>query len=606
MKGPTLRMSQLITTWGPGAMVDLPDEAVVIAGTDFWTYNKAVELPVVHESRLERKVARLLDVPHVTLRTPPAAIEVKGYTAKIRAYRFPRWYVVQRVEEHRGFQRRRLVPEGDVQGGKALVDGKKWKVVPVRFVRACAHGHLGDIDWYAFVHGQDVMCRRELYVEERGITGDLGSIWITCACGAEIQIKKAVAAAPTRPGEKSHPSRLGWCDGARPWLRDRDPDGCDQPARLLIRSASNAWFPEQLSVISIPDTLNEVETAVSVYYEKYLSAFDSIDDVEFALKKMPALREHFAGFAAADIMEAIERLRTGISASTDIPVKDVEFDAFTRTETEMGSDQPFGDFYARTLPRVHWDKPWMQGVARVVLVHRLREVIALTGFTRLESTGPDTTGELSVDVTRAPLARFTEWVPAYENRGEGIFLQFDAVAVHAWRERDAVKQRAVLLRRGFDAWAADHATSARTWPGVTYHMLHSLSHLLLTAIALECGYPASSLRERVYAGEGRYGILIYTSSPDAEGTLGGLVMESRSIAGYMQRALQLAQLCSNDPVCALHEPEPHTHQLLHGAACHGCLLISENSCEQRNDYLDRALVIPTLMTPGAAMFSLES
>jgi hypothetical protein len=41
---------------------------------------------------------------------------------------------------------------------------------------------------------------------------------------------------------------------------------------------------------------------------------------------------------------------------------------------------------------------------------------------------------------------------------------------------------------------------------------------------------------------------------------------------------------------------------LHGAACHGCALVAETSCEMRNDYLDRALVVPVLGFPDAAFF----
>jgi len=43
-------------------------------------------------------------------------------------------------------------------------------------------------------------------------------------------------------------------------------------------------------------------------------------------------------------------------------------------------------------------------------------------------------------------------------------------------------------------------------------------------VALECGYPASSIRERIYAIPSvGYGVLLYTGSSDAEGTLGGLI-----------------------------------------------------------------------------------
>src|SRR5262249_22797323 len=151
------------------------------------------------------------------------------------------------------------------------------------------------------------------------------------------------------------------------------------------------------------------------------------------------------------------------------------------------------------------------------------------------------------------------------------------------------------LLRGFECWKADRPGSTREFFGLPYIALHSLSHLLLTAVALECGYPASSIRERVYAGAAGYGILLYTASPDAEGTLGGLVEAGRRIATHLRAALQMAELCSNDPVCAHHRPDDRNEaRFLHGAACHGCLLISETSCEQRNDYLDRALVVPTV------------
>ena len=79
-------------------------------------------------------------------------------------------------------------------------------------------------------------------------------------------------------------------------------------------------------------------------------------------------------------------------------------------------------------------------------------------------------------------------------------------------------------------------------------MLHSLSHMLMTSIALDCGYPASSLRERVYAGDGGYGILIYTGSSDSEGTLGGLVETGRRLGGHLRGAVDKSRLCSNDPV----------------------------------------------------------
>jgi hypothetical protein len=165
-----------------------------------------------------------------------------------------------------------------------------------------------------------------------------------------------------------------------------------------------------------------------------------------------------------------------------------------------------------------------------------------------------------------------------------------------------VKARGDLLIHGFERWRAAQEGSKRAFPGAPYLMLHTFSHLLLTALSLDCGYPASSLRERIYAlpGEdntpasGQYGILLFTGTSDAEGTLGGLVKAGREIARHARRAIEMASLCSNDPVCAGHDPDSPSGRPLHGAACHGCCLIAETSCEQHNEFLDRALVATTV------------
>jgi hypothetical protein len=134
-------------------------------------------------------------------------------------------------------------------------------------------------------------------------------------------------------------------------------------------------------------------------------------------------------------------------------------------------------------------------------------------------------------------------------------------------------------------------------------LLHSLPHLLITTLSLDCGDAASSIRERVYAGAEGYGILLYTGSTGAEGTLGGLVDMGKSIGRHLGRALELGRLCSNDPVCAEHEPANTLEErYLHGAARHGCLLIAETCCERRNELLERALAVPTVATPDAAFF----
>jgi hypothetical protein len=119
-----------------------------------------------------------------------------------------------------------------------------------------------------------------------------------------------------------------------------------------------------------------------------------------------------------------------------------------------------------------------------------------------------------------------------------------------------------------------------------------------------------ALKERIYVLSGvtggapdRCGILIYTATAGAQGTLGGLVGTAPRFANILRSALERTTICSNDPVCADHEPDDRSgDRATHGAACHGCLLIAETSCEMRNLFLDRNLLVPTMATDGAAFF----
>ena len=287
----------------------------------------------------------------------------------------------------------------------------------------------------------------------------------------------------------------------------------------------------------------------------------------------------------------------------DKSIKQAEVETLLTSQDEMGSDQPEGDFYARNFP-LRGDRPRvLSAIHRIVLVHRLREVLVQVGFTRFESALPDIDGELSLDVRRASLAREISWLPAVENRGEGVFIAFEKDALDQWSERQDVRRRGLELFEGFNAWKKRQSATLDNFPGVKYIFLHSLSHLLITAVSLECGYSASSIRERIYAGESGYGILLCTGTPDSEGTLGGLVQTGRHLEYHLQNGVEIGRLCSNDPVCAQHKPNSvQEERFLHGAACHGCLLIAETSCERRNEFLDRALVVPTVEGLSAEFF----
>jgi hypothetical protein len=593
-----LRQSQVLTTFGPGSMVDLPNQSVLIGGLEFWKGDKER----VYEPRLEAWLGKRLDVPELKLFAPPVDAD-DGFAARtgIDAFLFPTWFLGQ-VEETwaapdgRVYRTRPLLPWNRlVKGGYLNRERKVEKVVPVRFVQACVRGHIGDIDWYGFVrHDYTTERTGELWLDEGGAGNDF----------AEIYVRDEKNGNQRRPlSEASIPDGtvLGWCSGRSPWLGPHVRERCTRPNRLLIRSASNAYFSQTVAVISLPDRDQAVRDAVDRVWEDFLQYCESEADVhkERRREKVGAALE---GLTDAVVWAEVQR-RLGGATPVEKGIKQAEIETLLAQKDTLGEDKPEGDFYARNHP-IEWLPKSAEGcLDRLVLVHRMREVSAQVGFTRFEATLPDISGELDLDVERAPLARDLTWLPAMQNRGEGVFVSFSGDAIKDWLRRAEVRARADELIAGFEAWKRRKQLKTATFAGLPYLMLHSLSHLLITTLSLDCGYSASAIRERIYAGPHGHGILLYTGTPGSEGSLGGLVEMGKKIGRHLERALELGRLCSNDPVCAQHEPDHQNEErFLHGAACHGCLLIAETSCERRNELLDRALVVPTVATPGAAFF----
>lgn len=602
-----LRRSHLISTFGPGAMLDLPRYSVLVGGLDLWSGTR----DPIHEERLARKVAEVLGLPSIQLYAPPDnGQDQEGRPRSgVTCFTFPTWFVakISRVtlwkEGSKVYRTRPLISHARLDKGSYQdLDGKRYSVVPVRFVQACPKGHISDIDWISFAHDDfHSECRGPLWLDEGGTGGDLAEIYVRCE---SCKKRRSLGQAKIPVG-----GVLGVCKGQRPWLGQGVPwEECLAPTgrpefnRLLVRSASNAYYPQVQSVISIPDNQEKLRKAVDEIWESYLQWVDEPGELKTERKKAQVSRA-LAGLSDEVVFAEIQRRKSAQPGDTRT-LKQVEIETLLSEPVQVGEDVPEGDFYARARALVQ-PEPWLSArLERIVLVHRLREVQALVGFTRFEPSMPDIDGELEIGVQRAQLSLEPSWVPAVENRGEGVFLAFKPDAIRKWMTFDRVRERGLMLEEGFVTWRTRRGLPDTVrFPGLPYIMLHSLSHLLVTAVSLECGYAASSVRERVYAGRGGYGILLYTGTPGAEGTLGGLVAVGRHLERHLATALELGRLCSNDPVCAQHKPSnPLEERFLQGAACHGCLLIAESSCERGNELLDRALVVPTVEAAEAEFF----
>ena len=132
-----IRQSQLITTYGPGAMIDLPDYSVIVSGLDDWAHSRREK---IEEPRLVAKLKRLLDVPTLELYTPPRHEANSTQPAPVGARIFPTWFIVKDARQspvNPQWRRRRLVRWTHLNGQRRFVDeyNKRQPVVPVRLFR---------------------------------------------------------------------------------------------------------------------------------------------------------------------------------------------------------------------------------------------------------------------------------------------------------------------------------------------------------------------------------------------------------------------------------------------------------------------------------------
>ena len=282
-----------------------------------------------------------------------------------------------------------------------------------------------------------------------------------------------------------------------------------------------------------------------------------------------------------------------------------ENDEWRYPEFQHIRETPEDDYLTATNPGIHLNLK--SHLERVRSVDVLRETRALRGFTRVR----DDVLKLSAGkalLRREPLPSGRDWLPAYVVKGEGIYFELNPARLAAWEGRAEVQARAQRITSHYERVASQRGIQDRTLTP-RFVLLHTLGHLLINELVFACGYSSASLRERLYvstaAGREMAGLLIYTAAGDSEGTMGGLVRMARpdNLRSVFASAISDARWCSTDPVCMDAGEKGQGPDSCNLAACHGCALLPETSCEEFNRFLDRGLVVGTFTDPALGYFS---
>lgn len=647
----SIRTGQLLTPFGIGQIVTFPDEvSVMISGLDLWEQvldqkkisdgNNSVNIDQlkIHENRLKK----LLNVDFFL---SPFPYTEKGYTnnrLKIPAVRFPSWHHC--VNPNCGIMKEEKLAQSDKK-----IECQKCgsKMIPVRFVAVCQHGHIQDVPFKEWVHNGPIPSDGEshtLKYRANSGSGDLGSIFISC-----IHCEKSRSLAGIMNVHKDEEkdniydsalSRIGlakdddlkfskknpinpainplghFCKGHKPWLGldgVNNPDDCACHLRVLIRGGSNIHYSNIQSSIFLPKTKEETNEYAQRVIEKTDGGLEELKEyyeqqsngklLKIILKNKSEVKD---GLISVDKLfkEIVSQFEQDDSEQKIYNDRDIRWEEYQYILNGRNSENSEFKAIVKDFNKYEDSDFLYKFFSKVVLIEKLKETRVFTGFSRI------TPNKGSLEERKELLSnKPVKWLPAYQVHGEGIFLEFNSEKLDEWFISTNGYFNKLIERYHYGMSIRKKDYDGRDIKPV-FVMMHTFAHLLIKRLCYNCGYGSSSLREKIYFSSDNKqkmnGILIYTSSGDSEGSLGGLVRQGKEehLAKLIKDSVADAEWCSADPVCSeIGQSSGQGPDSVNGSACHNCCLVPETSCEEFNMLLDRATIIGTLDNKDLGFFN---
>lgn len=622
-RGP-VRRGQLISPFGPGAMMILTDgTSVICAGLDHWFKNESGDEENIDRNAFqvdEWRLAARLKVPHFFL--PPDHRRVRRHDSQTKNshltvpfLRFPQWHYCT----HCGLMRK--IPL--VTRERIKCEDCKRYIVQVPFVAMCDAGHLQDFPWIEWVYRTTNTPQNSQDIKMRLVsTGrmTLAGQKVIVDGGPERTLAGITNANPD--GSTNLSNQLDsnkepfLCSGHRPWLGTEDGTRCERPLRGTLRSAANVYFAHIHTSIYLPRS-NDTTVAEAVLLMEqppictFISILKNAGVVPLPEHLRQQHRELVHGYTDRQLEKAIAIVCGRDTSAPELQTAGDDAETrFRRQEYDtLVTAVDFEQLVLQPVELSQYTSNFSQFFGHITLIPKLRETRVFSGFTRVFADTDNDLACLQSMLRLNPQEENERWLPAYMVFGEGIFLTLDEQRLQHWESLPEINNRVLPLVARYQALRqARHLRDRQIGP--RYVLMHTLAHLLINRLTFECGYSSAALRERLYVSESRdnpmSGILIYTAAGDSEGTLGGLVRMGRPglLEQLLERAIKGAQWCSADPVCMeMGRRSGQGPDSLNLAACHACCLVPETACEEFNRLLDRGLVVGTFENPAFGFFN---
>ncbi|HKM15562.1 MAG TPA: DUF1998 domain-containing protein [Marinospirillum sp.] len=581
-----VRLSHLLGFSSVGAVVRGPHYLMAVKDTSYWISKDGT--PGGQLIYYVEQVKSALGIDKA-LRSPPIAKEQDGWVdgVYIPAQIFPSWMKCTRCH---------------------FISCKPWRSTGERFPFKCAragcHGKLEQMPW-VLVHAKGFLSDvpyHSLTHKDSSINckPDWTNVYLQAKPdGKKYQLYCEHCGATNKLSLNGH--EVFWKGRQQPWRQEQP---CAEVLNespmwtILAVSDPRVHFTERKNALVIPPE-SRIQRG-SVVDRLYSSADKraALTRSKSLLAQKSAIKTVAAdmGCSIESVVEALAAINNGYplygqNISKGHLLKS-EYQALLELIPDLSEDEDFvtrqyGSAWTALSQQLATNSFTSQVVAlvdAVIGVERLKEIMVMTGFGRLEMDAekqtilpPDLVGESS-------------WLPALELYGEGIFITLDQAILAQWEAQPELIRRVQQLEGRLTKAPVNFEAEVNLSP--RFMLLHALSHGLIRQFESYAGYPAASLKERIYCShyDAMAGILIYVAVPDVVGSLGGLaeLAEPKRLLPIMLTALEQAQWCSLDPVCSEHDGQGPG--LLNKAACHGCLLIPETSCSFGNLLLDRVFI----------------
>lgn len=519
-----------------------------------------------------------------------------------------------------------------------LMDGVNPRTAPLKqdnVVLICENGHISSMPWANYLNWKrnNVDVQQEGPVDLFGIgpccgnpdirirdnqgnTAGFDGKFLSCkneGCGPGVSLKGLFNIKVACPGHKPWEANTGG-DGnyfghAQAVNQDPPLEACSKIMKIVLTTGNNIYYSRNISSIYMPAVL-------------YMNHFPPILDLltkqeqQLFLAGMPmdqtkALAINLVANQIYDGMRCdqhplwaatVTEFNAPTLPNNDGQVQNIDLDQAQQTIQYRYEEFEILTNRSDSAINVDKDRLFVKDVTdnladalkkffkKVLRVDQLMVTTTQLDFSRDRPVDADANNSITPKNIFRSLPQFVRVYPAVESFGEGIFFAFDDQLIG---QASADPRFFNLFSRQLDSFgqaSQEHAVAN----GIPLYIIHSFSHLIMRELEFQCGYPTASLSERLYISNEEdtkmYGVMIYTSE-GAEGSMGGLIAQTRpeNLNKLIERALERATICSSDPLC--WESEGQGLFELNLASCFSCGLVSETSCEKRNMYLDRRILV---------------